>query len=94
MVRVNHTLGISVGAAGCASSPHLRNATGRARARDDARRSQKGLMVTSKLKSRFFQCDTRRHPTVSIPTSELMVKGPRFTLRGIVLTIRTEWITS
>ena len=93
MVRVNHTLGMSVGAAGCASSSHLRNATGRARARGDARRSQRGLMLTSKLRSRFFHDDTRRHPTVSISTSQLMVKEFRFTLRSIVLTVHAEWIT-
>ena len=50
-------------------------------------------MVTSKLKSRFFHHDTRRRPRVFVPAPELMVKLLRFTLRGIVLIIRAEWIT-
>ena len=89
MVPVNHISGASIVAAGCTTSPHFlkfRSATERVRAEGDARRSQMGFIIKSKLRSRFFRDGTRRYPTVRVSTSELLVIRFVLCAGGIVLT--------
>ncbi|KAI9509453.1 hypothetical protein F5148DRAFT_1187467 [Russula earlei] len=77
---VKHTAEASVVTAGCASSSPSRNhqkATKRARAKDDVRRTQKGFMVKSKLRSRRRSHEGKwwRH-NIFIPASELLNELP------------------